>query len=95
LINTNVVASKYSIGGDGFNDGFFLRGSITLTNVTLSIAPTSPGVASLSWGPNIPGYVLQETPSLSTNWMDSASGSTNPVVIPVTAPSMFYRLAKP
>ena len=95
LINTNVAASKYSIGGDGFNDGYFVSGSISPTNVTLNITPDSDGFVALSWGPDIPGYVLQETPILSTNWMDSASGSTNPVVIPITAPAMFYRLANP
>lgn len=95
LIDTNTAASKYSIGGNSFYDGFFVSGSITLTNLTLSITPDSPGFALLSWGPEIPGFVLQETPSLSTNWMDSASGSTNPVVVPVTAPAMFYRLANP
>lgn len=95
LIDTNTAASKYSIGGNSFYDGFFVSGSITLTNLTLSITPDSPGFALLSWGPEIPGFVLQETPSLSTNWMDSSSGSTNPVVVPVTAPAMFYRLANP
>jgi len=95
LINTNVVASKYSIGGDGFNDGYFVSGSISPTNVTLSIAPDSPGFVALAWGPEIPGYVLQEKPILSTNWTDSASGTTNPIVIPITAPAMFYRVATP
>ncbi|MEN8255276.1 MAG: hypothetical protein ABFR33_07380 [Verrucomicrobiota bacterium] len=95
LINTNNTASKYEIGGNGFHTGIFLSGSIVPTNATLSIAADSPGFASLSWGPDIPGLVLQETSNLSSNWMDSASGSTNPIVVPATAPTMFYRLAKP
>ncbi len=94
LINTNKTESKYLIGGNGFNDGFFLGGSISPTNATLSLAPDPSGF-TLSWEPDLPGHVLQETPSLSTNWVDSASGSTNPVVIPATAPAMFYRLKKP
>lgn len=94
LINTNKTESKYSIGGNGFYDGFFLSGGISPTNATLSITPDPSGF-TLSWEPDLPGHVLQETPSLSTNWVDSASGSTNPVVIPVTTPAMFYRLKKP
>ena len=44
----------------------------------------------------MPGFVLQETLSLSlTNWVNSASSATNPIVIPVTLPTKFYRLSKP
>lgn len=91
----DLARSKYDIGGNGFHAGRFLGGTVSPTNLTLSIAATPPGFAALSWEPEIPGYVLQETPSLSSNWMDSASGGTNPVVVPVTVPTMFYRLAKP
>ena len=99
LIDTNTAASSYDIGGNGFHKGHFIDGSIsptntTPTNTTLSMTPGSSDFI-LSWGPDLPGFVLQETPSLSSNWVDSASGSTNPVVIPVTAPTMFYRLKKP
>lgn len=40
---------------------------------TLKIVPAAgPGNASISWTPNTPGFVLQETLSLSpTNWFDS------------------------
>jgi len=93
-INLTNTVSKYEIGGNGFHTGHFLSGSISPTNTTLSITPDPSGFV-LSWGPELPGYVLQETPSLSSNWLDSASGSTNSVVIPATAPMMFYRLAKP
>jgi len=91
----NLARSKYEIGGNGFHTGKFQSGSITVTNLTLSITPSSPGSTTISWEPDIPGYVLQETQTLSSNWVDSASGSTNPVVVPVTTPAMFYRLAKP
>jgi hypothetical protein len=63
---------------------------------TLMIAPATPGNATISWTPETPGFVLQETLSLSpTNWMNSVSGSTNPVVVPATVPTKFYRLFKP
>ncbi len=95
LLTLGVGGSKYDIGGDGFYKGVFISGSISPTNTTLSMTPGSSDFI-LSWvGPDLPGFVLQETPSLSSNWVDSASGSTNPVVVPVTAPTMFYRLVKP
>jgi hypothetical protein len=63
---------------------------------TLTIAPAPPGNAAISWSPNTPGFVLQETLSLSpTNWVNSASGVTNPIVVPATLPTKFYRLFKP
>ncbi len=62
----------------------------------LGIAPAGPGVATISWTPNTPGFVLQETMSLSpTNWVNSASGATNPIVVPAVLPMKFYRLFKP
>jgi hypothetical protein len=63
---------------------------------TLKIVPATPGNASISWSPNTPGYVLQETLSLaSANWTNSTSGTTNPIVVPATVPAKFYRLFKP
>ena len=63
---------------------------------TLTIVSHAPGFALISWLPPTPGFVLQETPSLSTtNWIYSPSGATNPVVVPATLPARFYRLHKP
>jgi hypothetical protein len=63
---------------------------------TLTIVPAAPGNATISWTPNTPGFVLQETISLSpTNWINSPSGVTNPIVVPATLPGKFYRLFKP
>jgi len=62
----------------------------------LTIVPAAPGQATVSWTPNTPGFVLQETLSLSpTNWFNSVSGATNPIVVPATLPAKFYRLFKP
>jgi hypothetical protein len=62
----------------------------------LTIAPASPGQATVSWTPATPGFVLQETLSLSpTNWLNSASGATNPITVPANLPTKFYRLRKP
>jgi hypothetical protein len=55
-----------------------------------------PGQAQISWEPDTPGFVLQETLSLTpTNWVDSASGTNNPVIVPAATPTKFYRLNKP
>jgi len=63
---------------------------------TLTIVPATPGNATISWTPNMPGFVLKETFSLlPTNWVNSASGATNPIVVPATLPVKFYRLFKP
>lgn len=63
---------------------------------TLTIAPATLGNATISWAPNTPGFVLQETWSLSpANWTNSASGAVNPITVPATAPTKFYRLFKP
>jgi len=63
---------------------------------TLKIVAAGAGQAQVSWTPATPGFVLQETLSLSpTNWINSASGSTNPIVVPATLPSKFYRLRLP
>ena len=63
---------------------------------TLSIAPAAPGAATISWAPNTPGFVLQESLRLSpANWTNSPGGGTNPITVPVTVPTKFYRLSKP
>jgi hypothetical protein len=62
----------------------------------LTIAPATPGNATISWSPNTPGFVLQETWNLSpANWTNSLSGATNPIVVPASVPAKFYRLFKP
>jgi hypothetical protein len=63
---------------------------------TLAIVPAGPGFATVSWAPPTPGFVLQETWSLSSsNWTNAPSGATNPVTVPATLPTKFYRLTKP
>ena len=84
---------QYSVTG-GF---WVLPTAVQTTNApTLTIIPAAPGNATISWTPNTPGFVLQETLSLSpTNWVNSGSGSTNPIIVPATLPTKFYRLIKP
>jgi hypothetical protein len=63
---------------------------------TLMIVRAAPGQATVSWTPNTPGFVLQETWVLTpANWTNSPSGATNPIVVPAILPTKFYRLFKP
>ena len=63
---------------------------------TLTITQGNPGQAIISWAPNAPGFVLQESPAVEpAAWTNSVSGVTNPVVVPATTPRKFYRLTKP
>jgi len=63
---------------------------------TLTIVPATPGNATISWTPNTPGWVLQETWVLSpANWTNSVSGAANPTIVPTAVPTKFYRLFKP
>jgi hypothetical protein len=61
----------------------------------LQIAPAGPGQASLSWTPDVPGWRLQEIADLeTTNWINSASGTTNNIAVSVTNAVRYYRLIK-
>ncbi len=85
-------------GGDySLTGGFWSLYAIqTLGAPVLTIVPAGPGQAAISWTPDTAGYVLQETLSLTpTNWMNSASGSTNPITVPVPGDMKYYRLFKP
>lgn len=64
---------------------------------TLSITHAAPGWATIWWTPpSGTNWILQESPSLTTDtWTHSPSGWTNPVTVPATWPSKFYRLFKP
>lgn len=61
----------------------------------LMITPAGPGQALISWAPDVPGWVLQQTESLTNSWSNAPSLSTNNVTVPVTPPIRFYRLQHP
>jgi len=71
--------------------------AVQVTNApTLTIVPATPGNATISWTPNTPGFVLQQTALLNpSDWTNAPSGATNPVVVPAALPTRFYRLFKP
>jgi hypothetical protein len=64
--------------------------------VLLTFQPVGSGRTTLSWFPDAPGFRLQETMTLSpAGWINSPSGSTNPVIIPLDVVRRFYRVFKP
>jgi hypothetical protein len=63
---------------------------------TLVITPAGSGAAIISWSPATPGFILQETASLTApTWANSPSGSVNPVTVYTASPMKFYRLVRP
>jgi len=86
--------------GDGLANGVIVDpGGIAVPLAvvpSLSIVPVGPGSARIAWEPPLSGYVLQETPGLGpAAWVNSVSGTDNPVVIPTTGATKFYRVAQP
>ena len=48
----------------------------------------------ISWMPNTPGFYLQESPTVGpASWSNSASGSSNPVIVPASGPGRFFQLS--
>jgi hypothetical protein len=88
-----ITNGQYSITG-GF---WVLPQAAQVTGApALSIAPAGLGLATVSWIPPTPGWVLQENLNLgTTNWVNSVSGATNPITVPAVSPRKFYRLFKP
>ncbi len=95
---------QHDAGGPLTNGVYSLTGgywalpiAVQTTNApTLAIIPAAPGWATISWTPPTPGFVLQETTSLSpSNWTNSPSSTTNPIPVHAVPPSKFYRLNKP
>lgn len=80
-------------GGDGNDVALnYLQASAP----TLTIVPGLPGQAAISWSPNTPGFLLRETHGLSpANWVNSPSRTNNPVNMPVSGDTSFYRLFRP
>src|SRR5882672_4062042 len=57
---------------------------------TLLILRGAPGLATISWSPATPGFVLQMSDNLATpNWSDAPSGAANPTTVPATLPTKF------
>lgn len=63
---------------------------------TLTIVRVNATQARVSWSPNTPGFVLQESATLAPpNWVNSPSAAANPVTVTSGPNAKFYRLRKP
>lgn len=63
---------------------------------TLAISRAATVDTTISWLPNTPGFVLQETQSLSpANWTNSLTGATNPTDVPTNSQRNYFRLIRP
>jgi hypothetical protein len=64
---------------------------------TLLILPAGLGLATISWNPNTPGFVLQMNNTIDNpaGWTDAPSGAGNPTSVPTSGDKKFYRLRKP
>ena len=88
--------SKYEIGGNGFHTGLFISGRVSPIIPKLQITMNDPGMATLSWAPDLPGYTLEQSTDLvESNWTNAASGSTNPADFNLAMPEMFFKLRGP
>ena len=95
---------QHDAGGTGTNGQYAVTGGFwvlpTLVQTpgtpTLQISNAAPGFATIRWTPPTPGFTLQSSDSLApTNWVNAPSGTNNPVVVPATLTTRFYRLFKP
>jgi hypothetical protein len=70
--------------------------SVVLPTPVLTMVTAPPGLVTISWPPNNPGWILQEASFIpSLNWTNSPSSTTNPITVPAAESAKFYRLFKP
>src|SRR5205085_6019224 len=85
-------------GGKFVLDGGFWGGVFAVQQVgapTLHIERSGSNV-TISWSPATPGFVLQVETNLSIpHWPDAASGATNPITLPASVMTRFFRLHQP
>ncbi len=63
---------------------------------TIAIAKAGNGATTISWSPHTPGFALQQSANLSSPaWLNSASGTNNPVTVNNTTGLQFYRVFHP
>lgn len=88
--NSPMIGDSYTLVG-----GFWVAAIQVAGAPRLGIQATSNNQVRIWWEPDASGWTLQKSPSLvSNNWVNAASGSTNPATVPVVAPKTYYRLFK-
>jgi len=85
-------------GNYALTGGFWaLPSAVQATNLpALTIVASAPGQAAISWNPATPGFILEQSDSLTpANWIAAPSGAANPIIVPAAMAARFYRLRKP
>ena len=89
-----MTSSDFTLTG-----GFWAIDLVQVTNLpvpTLTVLPSGPGKATVSWTPDAPGFHLQTTDSLSpAEWVNAPTGGNHPITISTTGSMKFYRLVSP
>ena len=87
-----LAGSGYVLEG-GFWAGAYAVQQVGSPTLILERSSLGDGNVTLSWAPEASGFILQVTDDLSApDWQDAPSGSLNPVTLPATATTRFYRL---
>lgn len=61
----------------------------------LTLTKTGAHTTTISWPASTAGFILQVSTNLaSTNWLDSVTGTNDPVTVTNSAPAKFYRLGR-
>lgn len=95
LTNAQTVYWNVQAVDTSFAGGPFAAESSFTFAPRLSIVAAGTNV-TIAWSPSLPGWMLQQTLSLSpVTWSNAPSGATNPVTVPSASPTKFYRLFKP
>ena len=90
-----LTGGSYVLEG-GFWAGAFAVQQVGSPTLLLERSALGDGNVTLSWAPEASGFVLQMTDDLSApDWRNAPSGSQNPVTLPATANTRFYRLHHP
>jgi hypothetical protein len=93
LVAIGETRSSASVKVDGFGVDVN-RASEPLP--TLAINRSGPSEVTVSWSPDAPGFILQQSVDATPpSWTNAPSGSLNPAVIPIASKRMFFRLYKP
>jgi len=92
IAHQSITSGKYQLAA-----GFWSVAVVQVEGApVLKMTSSSPGYVTLSWESSDSGWVLQESTSLSSPaWVNSASGSSNPVALSATGAMKFFRLHKP
>jgi FG-GAP-like repeat len=96
VTNGETVYWSVQAVNNAFTGGPFATETSVVSIPQLALTSSGATNAVLSWTPPTYGWHLQASSGLSpAAWTNSPSGEMNPVVVPVTNQTLFYRLFRP